>query len=69
MRALLDEIDPGRTAVRSFAVHAASLDDVFLALTGPTHADPRQPETSEPAASPAPRGDRPCLDATGPAWS
>ena len=34
VRALLDQVDPGRTAVRSFAVHAASLDDVFLALTG-----------------------------------
>jgi ABC-2 type transport system ATP-binding protein len=32
-RALLDEIDPGRSAVQSFAVHATSLDDVFLALT------------------------------------
>jgi ABC-2 type transport system ATP-binding protein len=34
VRGLLDEIDPARTAVRSFAVHATSLDDVFLALTG-----------------------------------
>jgi ABC-2 type transport system ATP-binding protein len=34
VRALLDEIDPGRTAVRDFAVHSATLDDVFLALTG-----------------------------------
>lgn len=33
VRGLLDEIDPGRDAVRGFAVHAASLDDVFLALT------------------------------------
>jgi ABC-2 type transport system ATP-binding protein len=33
-RALLDEVDPGRRTVRSFAVHAPSLDDVFLALTG-----------------------------------
>jgi ABC-2 type transport system ATP-binding protein len=31
---LLDQVDPGRTAVRSFAVREASLDDVFLALTG-----------------------------------
>lgn len=33
VRALLDELDPHRTAAR-FAVHSASLDDVFLALTG-----------------------------------
>ena len=36
VRGLLDDIDPGRTAVRSFAVHAATLDDVFLTLTGRT---------------------------------
>jgi len=34
IRALLDELDPGRCAVRSFSVHTATLDDVFLALTG-----------------------------------
>jgi ABC-2 type transport system ATP-binding protein len=34
VRALLDELDPGRRAVRSFALHSATLDDVFLALTG-----------------------------------
>ena len=34
VRLLLDQVDPGRTAVRSFAVREASLDDVFLALTG-----------------------------------
>jgi ABC-2 type transport system ATP-binding protein len=34
VRALLDELDPGRSAVRSFSVHTATLDDVFLALTG-----------------------------------
>jgi ABC-2 type transport system ATP-binding protein len=34
IRALLDELDPGRSAVRSFDVHTATLDDVFLALTG-----------------------------------
>jgi ABC-2 type transport system ATP-binding protein len=33
VRALLDEVDPGRRAVRRFAVHTATLDDVFLALT------------------------------------
>jgi ABC-2 type transport system ATP-binding protein len=34
VRALLDEVDPDRTAVREFAVHTATMDDVFLALTG-----------------------------------
>jgi len=34
VRALLDELDPERRAVASFAVHSATLDDVFLALTG-----------------------------------
>ena len=34
VRALLDEVDPDRLAVDRFAVHSATLDDVFLALTG-----------------------------------
>ena len=34
VRALLDELDPHRGAVARFAVHTATLDDVFLALTG-----------------------------------
>ena len=34
VRALLDEVDPTRGAVERFAVHSATLDDVFLALTG-----------------------------------
>jgi ABC-2 type transport system ATP-binding protein len=34
VRALLDEIDPARRAVRTFALRTATLDDVFLALTG-----------------------------------
>ena len=33
VRALLDELDPERGSITSFAVHAASLDDVFLSLT------------------------------------
>jgi ABC-2 type transport system ATP-binding protein len=33
VRALLDQLDPGRTLVQDFAVHGATLDDVFLALT------------------------------------
>jgi ABC-2 type transport system ATP-binding protein len=34
VRTLLDECDPNRTAVASFTVHTATLDDVFHALTG-----------------------------------
>jgi ABC-2 type transport system ATP-binding protein len=44
VRALLDEVDPARGAVERFAVHSATLDDVFLALTG-RPAD--RPETDE----------------------
>jgi ABC-2 type transport system ATP-binding protein len=36
VRALLDELDPDRSAIERFTVHGATLDDVFLALTGPT---------------------------------
>ena len=34
VRHLLDRIDPGCRAVTRFAIHTATLDDVFLALTG-----------------------------------
>ncbi|MFD9410884.1 ATP-binding cassette domain-containing protein [Streptomyces sp. NPDC059989] len=34
VRALLDELDPDRTTVDRFAVRSATLDDVFLTLTG-----------------------------------
>ena len=34
IRGLLDEVDPRSTRVSTFAVHTATLDDVFLALTG-----------------------------------
>jgi ABC-2 type transport system ATP-binding protein len=34
VRGLLDEVDPRSSAVSTFAVHVATLDDVFLALTG-----------------------------------
>jgi ABC-2 type transport system ATP-binding protein len=34
IRALLDEVDPAGSAVERFAVRGATLDDVFLALTG-----------------------------------
>jgi len=40
VRALLDELDPGRSAVRNFTVHTATLDDVFLALTGQARPGP-----------------------------
>jgi ABC-2 type transport system ATP-binding protein len=36
VRAVLDELDPTRRAIDRFAVHSATLDDVFLALTGHT---------------------------------
>ncbi|HEY6296391.1 MAG TPA: ABC transporter, partial [Streptosporangiaceae bacterium] len=35
VRAVLDEADPGRSLIASFAVREATLDDVFLTLTGP----------------------------------
>ncbi|MGI8880699.1 MAG: ATP-binding cassette domain-containing protein [Jatrophihabitans sp.] len=34
IRAVLDDLDPSRTAVAHFALHSATLDDVFLTLTG-----------------------------------
>ncbi|BFO16806.1 hypothetical protein SHKM778_31940 [Streptomyces sp. KM77-8] len=34
VRSLLDELDPQARLVSSFSVHTATLDDVFLALTG-----------------------------------
>ena len=42
VRALLDEVDPARQAVDRFAVHSATLDDVFLALTGHPAGPPDQ---------------------------
>jgi ABC-2 type transport system ATP-binding protein len=48
VRALLDEVDPTRRAVRTFAVHTATLDDVFLALTGRIAALPeKEKETAD----------------------
>jgi ABC-2 type transport system ATP-binding protein len=44
IRGLLDQIDPGRAAVSSFSVRIATLDDVFLALTG----HPTDQSESEP---------------------
>jgi len=46
VRALLDEVDPQRSAVRKFAVRTATLDDVFLALTGPTAGRPEKETAS-----------------------
>jgi ABC-2 type transport system ATP-binding protein len=40
VRALLDEFDRDRSAVRSFSVHSTTLDDVFLALTSRTAGRP-----------------------------
>jgi ABC-2 type transport system ATP-binding protein len=34
VRALLDELDPDRDQVAGFALHTATLDDVFMTLTG-----------------------------------
>jgi ABC-2 type transport system ATP-binding protein len=45
VRALLDEIDPQRRAVETFVVHTATLDDVFLALTGHTAIQPEKETT------------------------
>ena len=47
VRSLLDELDPERSAVRSFCVHTATLDDVFLAVThrGPAATHPEQETT------------------------
>ena len=37
LRALLDEADPRSDLIEHFSVHSTSLDDVFLALTDPSH--------------------------------
>jgi ABC-2 type transport system ATP-binding protein len=34
VRAMLDEVDPGGRAIERFSLHSATLDDVFLTLTG-----------------------------------
>jgi ABC-2 type transport system ATP-binding protein len=46
VRRLLDEIDPRQTMVGAFSVHTATLDDVFLALTGETAGPPAE-ETAD----------------------
>ncbi|MDI3388285.1 ATP-binding cassette domain-containing protein [Streptomyces sp. B-S-A8] len=47
VRALLDALDPDGTGIERFALHTATLDDVFLTLTRTT-----------PAPAPAPAGQR-----------
>ncbi|MFB9467066.1 ATP-binding cassette domain-containing protein [Streptomyces cinereospinus] len=49
VRALLDEVDPGRDRVTKFDVRSATLDDVFLALTGRTAASAEADEVKETA--------------------
>jgi ABC-2 type transport system ATP-binding protein len=49
VRALLDELDPQRRTVHKFAVHSATLDDVFLALTGHTTTQPESESERETA--------------------
>ncbi len=44
IRAVLDEIDPSRTRVQSFALNSPNLDDVFLALTGHRRAAGKEAE-------------------------
>ncbi|MFF2778965.1 ATP-binding cassette domain-containing protein [Streptomyces sp. NPDC058052] len=39
VRALLDELDPHRTDIERFALHSATLDDVFLTLTNPARTE------------------------------
>jgi ABC-2 type transport system ATP-binding protein len=59
LRAVLDEADPTRRVIRAVAVHTATLDDVFLALTGlpattPTlEAANASPAVDEPELEPA----------------
>ncbi len=50
VRQLLDALDPRRVAVERFVVRGATLDDVFLALTGQL---PRQASEPGPQAQPA----------------
>jgi ABC-2 type transport system ATP-binding protein len=42
VRAVLDEVDPARALLARFDVHRASLDDVFLALTGNSNASDKK---------------------------
>jgi ABC-2 type transport system ATP-binding protein len=49
VRILLDGIDPDRTLVSSFTLRAASMDDVFLALTGYGHRRAPAPDQEDAA--------------------
>ncbi|HET8788300.1 MAG TPA: ATP-binding cassette domain-containing protein [Actinomycetes bacterium] len=53
VRALLDEVDPARRMVDRFAVHGATLDDVFLALTGHPAGQPDHDYENEHRKEPA----------------
>ena len=45
VRALLDELDPERLRIARFSLHRASLDDVFMTLTG-HHTTPTESESA-----------------------
>ena len=45
VRALLDELDPDHSRIADFSVRTASLDDVFLTLTG--HATTVESESTD----------------------
>ena len=64
VRALLDELDPGGGQVQRFTVHTATLDDVFLALTGhaATAAGRRPSQAARPSAAHPPAGHAPSED-------
>jgi ABC-2 type transport system ATP-binding protein len=47
MRALLDELDPDRCRITDFSVCTASLDDVFLTLTGHPATGPESEPTDD----------------------
>jgi ABC-2 type transport system ATP-binding protein len=47
VRALLDELDPDRRGVADFSVRTASLDDVFMTLTGHAAANPESETTDD----------------------
>ncbi len=49
VRATLDQVDPGHRAIARFELHAATLDDVFMTLTG----HPTEKETADVSAHPA----------------
>ncbi|HEY6522813.1 MAG TPA: ATP-binding cassette domain-containing protein [Solirubrobacteraceae bacterium] len=47
IRARLDELDPDRERIAEFSVRTASLDDVFMTLTGHTAATPESERTDD----------------------